>query len=95
MDTKETIDNLKFELIKSTLRGLYNEDGFDAIEHLIKCYLKDEDVLEFPNFAFTIREALIDAKSEDKIKFNALVKIGLENLILKLTNMLSFSYSEE
>ncbi len=90
MDAKET-----FEFIKYTLKELYDEDGFDAIEHLIKCYLKDEDVLEFPNFAYAIRESLIDAKSEDKIKFNALVKIGLENLILKLTNILSFSYSEE
>lgn len=83
----------KEELIVGLLGISYSVWGFEQIENLMKRFLKEEEACKFPAFASDVKKMLEEqnAPQEDKIKFNALIKLGLE----KVEKALLFDYNND
>ena len=73
----------KEKAINKAIKVAYVIGGSDlVIEQMLKDWIANENIITFPDFAYCVKRALLElnVSDEDIIKYNALVKVGLEKI---------------
>lgn len=76
-------EKAKAKAINKAIKVAYVIGGSDLVlEKMLKDWIADENIITFPDFAYCVKKALLElnVSNEDMIKYNALVKVGLEKI---------------